>query len=147
MPSSTARAGGVQGVLDAGLLFLHLGLGGGADIDDGHAAHDLGQALGELLAVVVRGGLLDLGADLLHAALDLVGLAGAVHDGGVFLVDDHALGRAEIVDGHVLQLHARVLGHHLAAGEHGDVTQHLLAALAEARGLDGGTRAGCREVC
>jgi hypothetical protein len=59
------RAGGVQGVLDAGLLLLHLGLGGGADVDDGHAAGQLGQALLELLAVVVAGGgLLDLGADL-----------------------------------------------------------------------------------
>ena len=54
------RAGGVQGVFDARLLLLHLGLGGGADLDDGHAAGQLGQALLELLAVVVGGGLIDL---------------------------------------------------------------------------------------
>jgi hypothetical protein len=56
------RAGGVQRVLDAGLLLLHLGLGRGADVDDGHAAGQLGEALLELLAVVVGGGLLDLAA-------------------------------------------------------------------------------------
>jgi hypothetical protein len=64
-------AGGVQGVFDAGLLLLHLDLGGGTDLDHGHAAGELGQTLLELLAVVVGGGLLDLGADLLAAALDV----------------------------------------------------------------------------
>jgi hypothetical protein len=50
----------VQGVLDAGLLLLHLDLGGRADVDLGDAAGELGQALLELLAVVVAGGGLDL---------------------------------------------------------------------------------------
>jgi hypothetical protein len=43
----------VQRVLDAGLLLLHLGLGGRADLDDRDAADELGEALLELLAVVV----------------------------------------------------------------------------------------------
>ena len=64
------RAGGVQRVLDAGLLLLHLGLGRRADLDDRHAAGELRQPLLQLLAVVVGGGLLDLRADLLDAALD-----------------------------------------------------------------------------
>ena len=86
------RAGRVQGVLDAGLLLLHLGLGGGADVDDGDAAGELGEALLELLAVVVGGGLVDLAADLLDAALDVGALAGALDDGRVLLVDrDRAL--------------------------------------------------------
>jgi hypothetical protein len=55
----------VQGVVDHVLAFLHLGFGHGADVDDGHAAGQLGEALLELLAVVVAGGLLDLLADLL----------------------------------------------------------------------------------
>jgi hypothetical protein len=49
-------AGGVQSVLDAELLVLHLGLGGSADLDDGHAAGQLGKALLELFLVVVGGG-------------------------------------------------------------------------------------------
>ena len=60
------RAGRVERVLDAGLLLLHLGLGGRADLDDRDAADELGEALLELLAVVVAGGVLDLGADLLR---------------------------------------------------------------------------------
>ena len=43
--------GGVQGVLDAQLLVLHLDLGRSADLDDSHAAGQLGQALLQLLAV------------------------------------------------------------------------------------------------
>jgi hypothetical protein len=64
------RLGGVHRVLDARLLLLHLGLGGGADLDHRDAADQLGEALLELLAVVVGGGLLDLRADLLDAAGD-----------------------------------------------------------------------------
>ena len=46
-------AGGAQRVLDAVLLLLELGLGRGADLDDGHATGQLGQALLQLLAVEV----------------------------------------------------------------------------------------------
>jgi hypothetical protein len=55
------RTAGVEGVLDAGLLLLHLDLGGGADVDLGDAAGELGEALLELLAVVVAEWSLDLG--------------------------------------------------------------------------------------
>ena len=50
-------AGGAQGVLDAVLLLLQLGLGRGADLDHRHAAGQLRQALLQLLLVVVAGGL------------------------------------------------------------------------------------------
>jgi hypothetical protein len=100
----------VQGVLDAGLLLLHLGLGGGADVDDGHAAGQLGQALLELLAVVVGGGLLDLATDLLRRGPGCRSFAGAIDDGGVVLVDHDALGLAEVGELHVLELDAEVLG-------------------------------------
>ena len=60
------RAGRVERVLDAGLLLLHLGLGRRADLDHRDAADELRQALLELLAVVVAGGVLDLRADLLR---------------------------------------------------------------------------------
>ena len=62
------RAGRRERVLDAVLLLLELDLGGGADLDDGDATGQLGEALLELLAVVVGGGVLDLGLDLGHAA-------------------------------------------------------------------------------
>ena len=54
------RPGRRQGVLDAVLLLLELDLGGRADLDDGDAAGQLGQALLELLAVPVGVGVLDL---------------------------------------------------------------------------------------
>ena len=64
-------AGCVQRVLDAVLLLLHFDLGCAADADHRDAARELGQALLQLLLVVVRGGLLDLRLDLLDAALDV----------------------------------------------------------------------------
>ena len=125
-------------VLDAVLLLLELDLGGGADLEDGDAAGQLGQALLELLAVVVGVGVLDLVLDLLDAALDVVVGAGALDDGGLVLGDDRPCEAvAEQVEGGVLELEADLLGDDLAAGEDGHVLQHRLAALAEAGGLDG----------
>src|SRR5215218_1621712 len=85
------RLGGVHGVLDAGLFLLHLGLGRGTHLDHGDAADELGQALLELLAVVVGGGLLDLVADLLDAAGDGLVPLGVIRvgdDGGLVLGED-----------------------------------------------------------
>ena len=92
------RAGRRERILDAVLLLLELDLGGRADLDDGHAARQLGEALLELLAVVVGGGVLDLGLDLGHPGLDLVGLAVAVDDGRVVLGRDDAAGRPEVLE-------------------------------------------------
>src|ERR1700690_4269474 len=124
-------------VLHAGLLLLHLDLGGRADIDDGDAPGELGEALLELLAVVVGGGLLDLAADLLHAALDVGAPAPALDDRGVLLVDDDALCAAEVADLDVLKLDAEVLGEALAPREDRDVLEDRLAPVAKAGGLDG----------
>jgi hypothetical protein len=49
-----------DGVLDAVLALLELDLGGRARLDDGDAAGELGEALLQLLAVVVAVGVLDL---------------------------------------------------------------------------------------
>ena len=90
--------GGRHGVLDAVLLLLELHLGGRADLEDGDAAGQLGEALLELLAVVVGVGVLDLGLDLVDAALDVVLGAGALDDRGLVLGDDDLAGLAEQVE-------------------------------------------------
>src|ERR1017187_5290936 len=130
-------AGGMHRVIDAILALLYLDLGGAADADHCNAAGELRQTFLQFLLVVVRGCFLDLRLDLRHARLDLGLLAGAVDDGGVFLVDHHLLGAAQHVDGDVLELDAEIFRDRLAAGQDGDVLQHGLAAIAEARSLDG----------
>src|SRR5271165_963281 len=129
------RARGVQRVVDAVLALLHLDLGRAADADDRNPAGELRQTLLQLLAVVVRGGLLDLRADLIAAALDVVALAGALDDRGVLLLDENPLRLAENVQGDVLELDAEVLADDLTAGQDGDVLEHRLAAITEARRL------------
>ena len=57
-------AGRMHRVIDAILALLHLDLGRAADADHRDAARELGETLLQLLAVVVRGGLLDLRLDL-----------------------------------------------------------------------------------
>src|SRR4051794_17412770 len=131
------RAGRLEGVLDAVLLLLHLRLGGRADLHDGDAAGELGEALLELLAIEVGVGVFDLRLDLVDAALDGVRVTGAVDDRRRVLRDHDATGAAELRELRVLELEAHLLGDDLAAGEDRDVLEHALAAVAEARRLDG----------
>ena len=63
--------------------------------------------------------------------------AGAVDDRGVLLLDHHPLGAAQHVERDVLELDAEILADHLALGQDRDVLEHRLAAIAEARRLDG----------
>ena len=70
--------------------------------------------------------------------LNVSGLAFAFDDGGVVLVDGDLLGLAEIADLNVFQLNAEILSDGFATGEFRDVIEHGLAAIAEARRLDGG---------
>src|SRR5690606_8581115 len=127
-----------DGVLDAVLALLELDLGRGTRLDDGHAASELGEALLELLAVVVAVGVLDLATDLGHATLDLRGVTGTLDDGGLVLGDDDLAGTAEQVERGVLELEADLFGDDLTTGEDRDVLQLGLAAVAEAGSLDGG---------
>src|SRR5680860_1160074 len=129
------RAGRVQRIVDTILPLPHFDLGGTADLDHGNAAGELGQPLLQLLAVVVRTGVLDLLTDLGDARLDILFLAGAIDDGGVILGDDDLLRLAEHVEGHVVELDAEVLGNDLTAGQDSDVLKHGLTAIAEARRL------------
>src|SRR5690606_3292769 len=126
----------MQSILDARLLLLHLGLGGRTDVDHRDAASQLREPLLQLLAVVVRGALLDRDTDLVDPALDLLRIARAVHDRGVALVDDDPLRTAEVGQDRVLELEADLLADHLAARQDRDVLQPGLAAITEAGRLD-----------
>ena len=64
-------------------------------------------------------------------------LAVAVDDGRVVLGRDDAAGRAEVLGGDGVELAPDLLADDGAAGQDGDVAEHLLAAIAEARRLDG----------
>ena len=88
-----------DGVLDAQLLLLELNLGGCADLDHCDATGQLGQALLQLLAVVVGVGVLDFGADLLDAAVDLRLVAGTLDAGGFVLGHDDLACLAKLAGG------------------------------------------------
>src|SRR3954465_3818210 len=124
-------------VLDAVLALLELDLGGRAGLDDGDAAGQLGEALLQLLAVVVGVRLLDLGADLVHPAGDLVGVTRTLDDRRLVLGGDELASAAEQRQVGVVELETDLLADDLATGQDRDVLQPGLAAGAEARGLDG----------
>src|SRR5690606_36307371 len=63
--------------------------------------------------------------------------ASTVDDGGVVLVQHDALGVTQVLQGGAFQRQADFFGDHGTAGVDGDVLQHGLATVAEARCLDG----------
>src|SRR5712671_2007210 len=132
------RTGRMHRIINAILALPDLDLGRAADADHRDAACKLGQTLLQLLTVVVRGSFLDLRLDLIDPRFDVGILAGAADDGGVFLVDHHLLGATEHGERDVLHLDAEIFRDRLTTGQNGDVLQHRLAAIAEARRLDGG---------
>src|SRR5690606_11530258 len=114
------RAGRAEGVLDAVLLLLELDFGGGADLDDGDGAGELAAALLGLLAVPVALGLIEDGADLGDAGVDVFLAALALDDGGLFLGGDNAAGLAKVADIDAIEGAADFLADDGTAGEHGD---------------------------
>ena len=145
-PLLDGSLGVAHGVLDAVLALLELDLGRGTGLDDCHATGQLGQALLQLLAVVVAVRLVDLGADLVDATLDLVGVASTLDDGRLVLGDDDLAGAAEQVELRGVELEADLLGDDLATGEDGDVGQHGLATVTEAGSLDGDRLEGATDL-
>ena len=109
-----------------------------ADLDERDSAGKLGEPFLELLNVVVAGGDFDFVLDLLDAALDGVGVAGAFDGSGAVLVNSDGLGLAKLAEFDVLKLDAEIFEDRLCADQQGDILQEGLAAIAEARGLDGG---------
>ena len=101
----------------------------------------------QFLAIVVRGSVLDLRADLPDAPFDLAGFSAALDDRGVVLVDGDLLGATEVLELDVLKLDAEVFGDGLAAGQRSDVLEHGLATIAKAGGLDRPRTAASRGVC
>ena len=128
------------------LAFLGLDFGGSADLDDGDTAGQLGQALLQLLAIVIGIGVGDLATDLSDASGHVLLGAATGHDGGLILGDDDLLGGAK--HGHVdgVELQAQLIGHHLGTGQDGHILQHGLTAVAEARSLDGAGLEGAADV-
>ena len=83
--------------------------------------------------VVVSSARLDLG----DAGLDVLVGAVAFDDRRLVLGDDDAAGAAEVFELSGVELAAELFADDGAAGEGGDVAEVLLAAVAEAGGLDG----------
>ena len=133
------RAGRVQRVLDAGLLLLHLDLGRGADLDHRHAAGQLRQPLLQLLLVVVATSCPRSACGCSSTRASIAAFSPApsmIVVSSLSTSTFFARPRSSSVD--VLELEPEVLGDHRAAGQDRDVLEHRLAAVAEARRLDGG---------
>ena len=124
-------------ILNAVLALLEFNLGSSAHLDDSNAASELGEALLQLLAVVVGVGVLDLLTDLRNTAGDLLGIPGTVDNGGLVLGDDNLTSAPQQVQGHSVKGQTNFFGDNLATSQDGNVIEHRLATIAKAWSLDG----------
>ena len=99
-----------------------------------------------LLAIEVGIDALKLCANLIAAISDSLLVASAVDDDGGVLGDLDGLGGAEHVERSLAENQAEVLSDNLAVGDDSDVLEDALAAVAEARSLDGGAGEGATQT-
>src|SRR5205085_7107909 len=96
--------------------------------------------------IVIARRLFDLTANLTHSTLNVVLLAFAFDNGGVFLVDSNALGFAKLIQLHVLELDPEIFRDATTTGQHRDIFQHRLATIAEAGSFDRANLQGPAEL-
>ena len=118
------------------LDLLELNLGSCANLDDCNAAGKLSKTLLELLAVKVRGGVLNLSLDLGDTVIDCVLGTSATNDGCGFLGNLDGLSATEHLCTDLVKVNAELLDDCLAAGENSDVLEHALTTIAVCRSLD-----------
>ncbi len=97
MPSSTAAlVACIASSTRAFFSFISVSVAA-PDLDDRHPAHQLGESLLQLLAVVVGRRVLDLRAQLFHATVNRRRRPGPLDDRRVVLVDGDLLRLAEVL--------------------------------------------------
>ena len=75
----------MQCIFHTGLLLFHFHFGGSTHLDHGNTAGQLGHAFLHFFLIVIGSGFLNLGANLVDPAFDVLAVATTVNDGGVFL--------------------------------------------------------------
>ncbi len=130
-------AGSVQGVFNPGLLLFHLNLGGSANLDYGNTTSQFGYAFLQLLTVIIRAGLLDLGAYLLNPVFDIFLRACTIDNDGLVLGYLNLLGGTQLIQTSLVQRQTNLFRDHGSTGQDSDILQHGLATITEARGLNG----------
>ena len=118
------------------LDLLELNLGSCANLDDCNAAGELSKTLLELLAVKVRGGVLNFSLDLGDTVIDCVLGTSATNDGCGLLGNLDGLSATEHLCADLVEVDAELLDDCLAAGENSDVLEHALTTVAVCRSLD-----------
>jgi hypothetical protein len=126
----------MKSVLYTSLLLFHLNFSSSTNMDNCYTANELSETLLELLTIVVRGGVLDLSANLANSALDVILLASSVDDGGVILVNNDALSLTTVSKSDVLKLDAKLLSDATSASEDSDILKHRLTTITEAWSLN-----------
>ena len=128
--------GCVQCIIHSVLLLLHLHFSSSTNVENSNTTCEFGEALLQLLLVVIRSRGFDLGLDLTNACVNLVFCSAAIDNGGVVLVDGHFLCGAQVSKCHIFEFQSGLFRDDLTAGQDGDVLQHGLAAVAESRCLN-----------
>ncbi len=119
------------------LLLFQFDFGGRTHADHGHAAGQLGQALLQLLAVVVAGAVVNFGFDLVDTTTNGPFVAGTTDNGGIIFGRGNFVGTAQIIKRGGIKFASHFFGDDGATGQNSNILQHSFAAITKARSFDG----------
>src|SRR3712207_1670637 len=124
-----------ESIVYAILLLLHLYLRVGTYIEYSHATRQFCQALLQLLLIVSALGVFDFVLYLGDTLLDVLLVAGTINDGCIVLRYVYFLGCAQHLECSLLEFQTLLFADDYATGKNGNVFEHGLATIAEARCL------------
>ena len=127
----------MQSIVNAVFLFLHFYFRRSAYIEDSYAAGHFSQTFLKFFLIVVRGRIFHLDLDLTDTGLDGFLVAGTVYDGCIVFVDNNLLSSTQHIHRSAFQLQTFFFRDDRTARQYGDIFQHGLTTIAEARSFYG----------
>ena len=126
----------VEGVFDPQFAVFEFRFRGRTDLNHCHAASKFGNAFLQFFLIVIRVRFFQLPANLANTFFHVrLSFPTCDNCGGVF-IDRHFAGSSQHVQIDSVQRQTHFFGNHLTSREHGNVLQHLLAAIAKSRCFD-----------
>ena len=121
----------MKSVFNTCFLFFHFDFSRCTYLDHSNTTCQLRNALLELLAIIVRRGILDLNTNLAHATLNRISITRAVDERRVVFVHSDALGITEVLKTCALEIETNFFRNHRTAGQDSNVLEHRLTTIAK----------------
>jgi hypothetical protein len=130
-------AGSAKSILDTVLKLWNLNFGSTTDLDDGNATGKSAHSFLKLLSVVIAGGVLHSGENLINALVNILLFTSSTHDNGVILADNNGLAETKNAEVRSVESVTYIFADELGTGSNGDILHGVAAVVTESWGFNG----------